>query len=73
MDFLHRISYNFPISNFVEIHPVRVVLVCVDGWDMTKLIGAFCHYKNMPKKETLISVNSKIQPKHKSIISVFSE
>jgi len=35
MDFLDRFSYNFPISNFVEIHPVGVVLVCVwmDGHD----------------------------------------
>ena len=49
------------------------VCVCVCGWmDMTKLIGAFCHYTNMPKKETLISVNSKIQLKQKSITSVFS-
>jgi len=45
----------------VEIHPVGVVLVCVDGWmDMTKLIGTFRYYTNTPKKEILISVNSKI-------------
>ena len=39
------------------------VCVCVCVWmDMTKLIGAFRHYTNTPKKETLISVNSKYSP-----------
>ena len=31
------------------------------GWmDMTKLTGTFRYYTNMPEKEILISVNSKI-------------
>jgi hypothetical protein len=52
---------------------VGAVLIHVDGQTgMMKILGAFCYYTNAPKKEVLISVNSKIQFKYKSRILVYS-